>query len=523
MLWQAALAQEGGLLRISVVLTDADGNATPIPRAQLLISDNPSSREPWRVRTGADGTVEIKLPAGNYTVESDLPITLGGRRFTWTQMLDVAAGRDTVLALTATNADVEAATGGSSSDPRATHADGAAILNKWQGSIAEIWTPSRHATGFVVDARGLVATNDRALPGATDVEVEFASKTDRVKVPGRVVASDRLQGVSLIWVNPSITASRSPIAPKCNAPPPPVSREDKVVALIAPILEPRNAILGTASHGDSQSFRVDWRLDPGSAGAPVFAADGTAIGIAVEDDEKDRPTRKDSYVIPLNNVCTVLSMAEQKMAGAIPPPATALRTEAGLPRTRIATVSDPKARTRLQPPLIPADEFDISLATPAMIGADANIGSPRSFFGYWTPYVLNAPQVLFVRVSPQLEESFWRLLARGAAATQGMVLPPMPSFSANFLRLRAFCGASEVTPIQRFIIETEIQGRHPNAQSPRVGGPGRRLREGLYVFAVTDFGEQCASVRIDLFSAKSPNKPDSRTIEAKVFDALRRP
>src|SRR5687768_2565560 len=94
-----ASAQESGLLRISAVLTDANGNPTPIPRAQLLISENPTSQEPRRVRTGADGTVEIKLPPGNYTVESDLPVTLGGRSFAWTQMLDVTAGRDTELAL----------------------------------------------------------------------------------------------------------------------------------------------------------------------------------------------------------------------------------------------------------------------------------------------------------------------------------------------------------------------------------------------------------------------------------------
>jgi hypothetical protein len=121
--------------------------------------------------------------------------------------------------------------------------------------------------------------------------------------------------------------------------------------------------------------------------------------------------------------------------------------------------------------------------------------------------VTNAPQVLFVRVSPQFEESVWRVLARGAAATQGVRLPPMPNFNANFLRMRAFCGATEVTPIHRLTIEMPIQGRTP-------------VREGLYVFAQTDFGTHCASVRFDLFSEKSPNKADSRTIDPSVFAKL---
>ena len=93
--------------------------------------------------------------------------------------------------------------------------------------------------------------------------------------------------------------------------------------------------------------------------------------------------------------------------------------------------------------------------------------------------MLNAPQALFMRVSPQFEESFWKMLARGAAATQGVALPPLRSFSANFLRLRAYCDGAEVAPIHRFIIEMPIEGRKP-------------IREGLYVFALTDFGAHCS-------------------------------
>jgi hypothetical protein len=172
-------------------------------------------------------------------------------------------------------------------------------------------------------------------------------------------------------------------------------------------------------------------------------------------------------------------------------------------------VNDPKA-PRVQAPLIAAADFDISLVTPAMIDADQGMDSPRSFFGYWMPYVSKAPQVLLVRVSPQFEESFWKMIARGAARTQGIALPPLASFNANFLRMRAFCGGAEVTPIQRFIIEMPIKDRKP-------------VREGLYVYAITDFGPQCPSVRFELFSEKSPNSADTRTIDPKLFTQIASP
>ena len=498
-------AQDTGMLRITVALTDASGNAIPIPRAQLLISDNPATQEPRRVRSGANGIVEITLPAGNYTIESDIPVTFGGRRFMWTQIVDVPAGRDTVLTLTTANADADADTSGATGRTAATHADGAAILNKWQGSIAEIWSPIRHATGFVVDARGLIATHDRTIGEATDVEVEFGSSaTDRVKIPGRVIASERTQEVTIIWVDPGAIRSRQPITPACTGATPTVSHDDKVVALVAPMLEPKNAINGSASHADAQSFRVDWRLEPGTAGGPVFAADGTAIGIAVGGDDNDRAQRSDSYVVPLRNACSVIAAAERKMSDAKPPAAAVLRTENELPRTRMATIGDAKKTSRLQPPVISASDFDIALVTPPMITGDQSTWSPRTVFANWTAYVANAPQVLFVRVSPQFEEGIWRTLARGAAATQGIVLPPLRSFNANFLRMRAFCDEAEVTPIHPFVIEMPIQNRAP-------------IREGLYVFALTDFGTHCASVRFDLFSEKSPNHADSRTIDPTIF------
>jgi hypothetical protein len=73
--------------------------------------------------------------------------------------------------------------------------------------------------------------------------------------------------------------------------------------------------------------------------------------------------------------------------------------------------------------------------------------------------------------------------------------------------MRAYCGGAEVMPIHRFIVEMPVEGR------PRV-------REGLYVYALTDFGLHCASVRIELFSEKSPTRADSRTIDPKLFTQI---
>lgn len=119
-------AQAQGVLHIKIVLLDIDGadrKTTPVPGHALLISDNPSTAPPRLVRTTVDGTADVRLRPGNYTVESDRPVAFNGKAYQWTQTVDVVAGRDTVLELTTGNADVAAATSDTTSGTRPLEAD----------------------------------------------------------------------------------------------------------------------------------------------------------------------------------------------------------------------------------------------------------------------------------------------------------------------------------------------------------------------------------------------------------------
>jgi hypothetical protein len=392
-------------------------------------------------------------------------------------------------------------------------ADGAAIFNKWRDSIVEIWTPTAHATGFLVHENGLIATDYRAIGEAAALSVELSARgsSERVKVAGRVVAADRLQGVSVVWIDPKAIAETRPMPPACGATGAAAEFGDRVVAIVAPMLEPKAAIPGTVGRVESSSFEVDWHHQR-ATGGPVFGADGSVIGITIASPESDRGrreySREASRVLPAGNVCPVLAAAEKKIAGAAPPAATHLPVEPPREAAAMRALPDPKA-PRMQAPTIASSSFDITLMTPALARAEPSATSPRSDFGNWTDYVGNAPPVLLVRVTPQFEESLWKTIARGAAQTQGVPLPPMPSFNSNFLRLRAYCDTTEVAPIQPFIIERRVS-------------ESAAIREGLYVFGLTDFNK-CGAVRFDLYSEKSPTKADSRSIDPKLFDSIGRP
>lgn len=489
--------QDAGVLRIRVVI---DG--TPMPHVVLLVSDNPSTSEPRRVRTGSDGTVDVKVTPGLYTVESDRPLAFGGKAYSWTQMVTVSGAAPTAVELTATNADLETAADTTTADT------GSALLAQWQDSVVEIWTPTTHASGFVIDAgRGLIATSHHVLRDASAVEVELTSRGVRGKVAGVVVVSDRLTGAAMVRVNPSVLASTRPLEPGCeNTSRPVPAFKDELTALAAPMFAPKSLSGGAVTRVTSQAIFSDMTLARDGAGSPVFLASGALAGIGAID-QRETPTRRwtDAWVVPVDQLCSVLATATTKAGAA--PSATPLPMEpSATPRPR---VSGSAASQNPQPPALSSANFDITLLTSVQVQSGAVGNGPRADFVNWTDYVRDVPPVLLIRISPQFEESLWKTLARGAAATQGMALPPLKSFSSNLLRLRAYCGEAEVAPIHPLIIERQIADK-------------TSIREGLYVYPLDAFGTQCPSVRLAMYSEKDPQKADTKAIDPKLFEQAAR-
>jgi hypothetical protein len=188
------------------------------------------------------------------------------------------------------------------------------------------------------------------------------------------------------------------------------------------------------------------------------------------------------------------------------------------------TAASRTATTATEPPVVSAEDFDVALITPPMIAradqradwtggrtgrapeAEARIGRLTEF-GDWAEYFIDRPAVLVVRVTPKMVEGFWKRLGREAARTQGAVLPAFKDFKTRFLRMKASCGATEVTPIHPMVLE------HHVTESDIV-------REGLYVFDPGAFGPQCGSVTLSLYSEKAPDKADALIVDPKLIERI---
>ena len=524
----AAFAQALSVLHIRVVLLDAEQQGTPIPRHALLISDNPATAAPRRVVTALDGTVDVRLRPGNYTVESDQPVAFQGKAYQWTATLDIVAGRDAVLELSAANAEVGPVTSATATLAAPVETDPLVLLRPWQDSIVAIWTSTTRAAGFLVDPRGLVATSQRAIGTATSLEVQL---NPTVKVTGRVVVSDPVRDVAIVWIDPKALEAVRTVPPGCavGAKPPVVEGQD-LFAFDVPLAEQKSLTSGSVSRVESQAYTTDFRLAGDSAGGPVFAATGDVVGIVSGVDDRDNRLRRQFRVVKIENACDVLAAAESKMADGTPPDGIHLSVEPAQPFPVDALKEAAKRRAGgLSPYHVSASDFDIGFITPILAYAgqqqreqsgardgsgvtrlpatQQGLAGPLADFGNWSSYVAAIPPVLLVRVTPKLVESFWTTVARGAAQTQGVSLPALKHFKPGFSRMQVFCGDAALTPIHPFRIEQRVS-------------ESDAIYEGLYVFDPGALGPHCGTVKLVVYSEKDPEKGETRVIEAKVIQQI---
>jgi S1-C subfamily serine protease len=370
----AASVQNVVVLRIKVVLVDSDGKATPVPRHALLVSDNPASAPPRQVVTALDGTAEIKLRPGSYLIESDRPVLFQGKAYQWTEIVEIAAGRDAVLELTADKAEVEAAPATAPATTTTTKTAGstarvendpAFLLPQWQDSVVVLWTPTTRATGFVVNALGLVATNNRGIGGATSVEVQL---TPSIKVAGSVIAADAARDVAIVWIDPQAIASVRPVPLPCSeATKPTISRGQEIFAIGAPFRRPKGMTPGTAGTAHQHVIASDLLIARGGAGGPVFSASGTLVGITSIAQDKDEGTLGNTPIARIEGACEVVAAAETEMKGGAAPTATHLPVEptTPFPVDAIKDIVQRRAGS-LSPYEMAASAFDVAFITPVL-------------------------------------------------------------------------------------------------------------------------------------------------------------
>jgi hypothetical protein len=520
--WQSGSTQAQGVVHVAAAITNGGGTTVPVTRHVLLVSDRPPSAPPRRVTTAADGGVDITLNPGSYIIESDRPFVLEGQAYRWTMIVDISASQELTLALTGENAEVVPAT--EIVEAALTVPDiEASLLARWQESVVELWTPIKHGSGFVTGPDGLIVTDAQVTLGTTTVAVQLSPQ---VKVEGLVIASDATRGVALVRIHPSVAASVRALPLPWEAPPRPPLVDQEIIALEAPLGRRRRTSNGLIEAVLPNALDTDLVAGTGASGGPAFGEDGDVLGVTIDVPERDVRATRRTRVIRLAPVCELIASVRDAI-GQASPPATALPVEpsrsSGFPTAASSTASVADAASYQ----VASSDFDVTFITPPRLatlqersrsgtmrwtgaaGLEAIREQLMADFGNWSDYVDTNPPVLLVRVTPKFVEGFWMKVARGVAMTQGASIPAIKRPRPNFSRLRASCGAANVTPSHPFRIQHQI-------------ADGDMLVEGLYAFDPKALSPECGPLTFELFSEKDSEKGDRLLIDAKVLEQVQR-
>jgi hypothetical protein len=311
----------------------------------------------------------------------------------------------------------------------------------------------------------------------------------------------------------------------CQDTVPALKEGDRIFVVAAPLGRRKETTSGTVRHVAAGGIESD--IDPGSSssGGPVFTTRGTAVGMTSEGEKQARQRSGNERIVLMSDVCTVVKTARAKLTAVASPAATPLPVEPAKPYPTKTLEDIVSARAgNLNPYQTSSANFDIAFLTPVHVynGRRRSMAMgrvTRSFdaagliarlvtdFSNWSEYVADVPPVLMIRVTPKFVEGFWTKIARSAAYTQGVALPPMKRLKSGFSRMRVFCGDAEITPIHPLVLEMDVSDTET-------------IAEGLYVFDPGALSPACANARLSIYAQQAPEKADSRAIDARIVQQI---
>jgi len=507
-------------VRVRVILVDQGLNQKPVPFLVVSLKSGAKSAE---VKTGLDGTAETLLPPGKYTVATAKPVELGSRRFSWSVPV-MLSGTQQNVDLTNDNAKSEEISAPSSA-PASGNPGGdlTGYFKRLKNTVVTVKSESGHGTGFFVDNKGLVLTNQHVVGNSEYLAVQFDREH---KIVARLIAADPQKDVALLWVNVTAFPNAIP-APlyRTSGGKAPVQEGERVFTIGSPLTLDKIITTGIVSKVEPHTIMSDININPGNSGGPLFNAAGQVIGLTTFGTQGQGGPGV-SGTVRIEEALTLLEQNRAKTAGTSPP-ATLLPVEPltpypvqGLKDALKADKFDPR------PYYLEAGDFNIALSTPpfdyreeeerrlqahraqrkrsnknqSATESAGDSDAPKEWEGEAGAH----PAVLGIYVMPRAKEGFGSALGRSFNVNSAAKL----KFKTDFQSMKLFCGGKEVLPI------------HPGRVPVMVSVRNRAVKmddstyKGVYLFSPDAVGPDCGEVKLAIYSSKG-EQPTIKVLDEK--------
>jgi len=529
----AAFAQPNLVrVRVRVILVDQELSQKPVPFFLVSLKSGGKAAE---VKTSLEGTAEAQLPPGRYTVSSPKPAELGGKRFSWNIQVSLSGGEQNID-LTNDNAKVEELAAPASSAKPATN-DLTEQFKRLKNTVVTVRSESGHGTGFFVDAKGLILTNQHVVGNSEYLAVQF----DRThKIAAKLIAADPQKDIALLSVNMTALPNASP-APLYRAASgrTSVQEGERVFTIGSPLSLDKIITTGIVSKVEQHTIMSDININPGSSGGPLFNAAGQVIGLTTFGTRGEGGPGV-SGIVRIEVALALLEQRRAKTTGT-PPPGVLLPVEPltpypieGLKEALRAEKYDPR------PYYFATGDFNIALSTPPLDyreqeerrlqaerehnkrnkkqqGADESASGaeePKE----WEEEAGVHPAVFAIYVMPKAKEGLGSAFGRSFSLNSAAKL----KFKTDFQTMKLFCGDKEVQPIHpgRVPVTISVQNRLVKMDDSTY--------KGVYIYSPDAVNPDCGQVKMQIFSSKGGD-PTVKTFDDKTvqhvwadFDAFRR-
>lgn len=516
-------------VHVRVILVDKDLNQKPVP---FFVVDLKSAAKTVEVKTGLDGNVETQLPPGKYNVSSTKPAELGGKRFSWDIQITFSGAQQNID-LTNDNAKIEEISL-PANVPSKGPGDLTELFKRLKTTVVTVKSESGHGSGFFVDAKGLVLTNQHVVTDSEYLAVQFDREH---KVLAKLVAVDPDKDVALLWVNMAAfpNAAVAPLYNRTGGAP--VQEGERVFTIGSPLTLDKIITTGIVSKVEAHTIMSDIRISPGSSGGPLFNGGGQVIGLTTFGTEGGGGV---SGIVRVEEALRLLEQNRAKAAGP-PPPGNLLPVEplTPYPIEGLKSALQPE-KFDPRPYYLSAGDFNIALSTPPFdyreqeeerLRAERtqkqrnkkqqnttenshDSDTPKA----WEEEAGAHPAVLTIYVVPQPKESFGSALGRSFNVNSTAKL----KFKSDFQMMKLFCGGKEVEPIYpgRVPLTVSIQNRAVKMEDSTY--------KGVYEYGPEAVTPSCGEVKLEIYSTKS-HGPVIKILDDKSvqhvwadFDAFRR-
>jgi S1-C subfamily serine protease len=511
---------------IKVAVVDIDLSLKPVPKHPFeILPLAEAGGDKVAITTSFTGEGQVQLGPGHYRIRSMAPVQLGLRRMEWDFAFEVISGRAVTIELSNDNALIGTPSVPVPVRPKSTATE---VFQALRDSVVTVESEGGHGSGFLVDERGLLITNEHVTSGSRFFTVSF---DDEHRLPATVIASDAREDVAILVINPKAMPPLGVIRLAADsAEQPPVREGDEIFAIGSPLHQQKIITAGIVSKVETGAIISDVMIDHGNSGGPLLNAEKEAIGINTFGEG-----RGISGTVRIWKAFPVLEEARKKLSG-FTLPSSDFRPP--IPRTRypadalkqIVLAED----FDLENYHIVTRRFDVFLLTPPALCyfdhqddikaaqgrqqrrkkvSAADTYDPVADIKGWAQYVGQYSAIVKIVIIPRIKPTFGSAFAAGLVGSSAVM---RYRYQGDVDTLRLIRDGKEVQPIRI--------GRAPVGQ--RFAGPAGHMEDVAYLGFAEFLPEAFEPARAegDHLGLEILNeaKPDAITSEEIGGDLLQR-